>query len=214
MAWPDRSADEWAQTTIGERDEYLLRFRDEMFGPKIDAITACTACGERLAISFTTESIRAEPPQLPPQEGRFSVRASGYEVSYRLPNSSDLIEVIESGEGHGPDVLLKRCVEASRNNKSVDPSRLPAPVLKLISERMAAADPQAEIRIELACPACEHQRSVVFDILAYLWSEIDEWARRLLMEIHALASAYGWSEADIMKMSARRRNLYLQMIEA
>jgi len=142
------------------------------------------------------------------------MRAGGYEVSYRLPNSSDLIEVIESGEGHGPDVLLKRCVEATRKSKSVDPSQLPAQVLKLISESMTAADPQAEVRIELACPACEHQRSAVFDILTYLWSEIDEWARRLLIEIHALASAYGWSEADIMKMSARRRNLYLQMIEA
>jgi hypothetical protein len=31
--------------------------------------------------------------------------------------------------------------------------------------------------------------------------------------VHALAYAYGWSEADILAMSAPRRRRYLSMIE-
>jgi hypothetical protein len=77
---------------------------------------------------------------------------------------------------------------------------------------MARADPRAEIQIELSCPACQNRRSIIFDVLSYLWSEIDDWARRLVMEVHTLASAYGWSESDIMAMSARRRHLYLQVL--
>jgi hypothetical protein len=212
MAWPDRSADEWAGTIIGERDEYLLRLRDEVFGSAIEASTACAACGERLVLSFTTHSIRAAPPALPEKDGRFSLQLNSYRIAYRLPTSADLIAVTENAAGNGREILLKRCVDVSKNGQPVDPSRLPERVLKQVIERMAAADPQAEVQIELACPACEHRRSVVFDILSYLWSEIDDWAHRLLIEVHTLASAYGWSEADIMTMSAHRRDLYLQMI--
>jgi hypothetical protein len=213
MAWPERSADEWASTIIGERDGYLLRLRDEVFGSEIEATTACATCGERLVLSFTTHSIKAAPPALPAKDGRFGLRINGYQIAYRLPTSADLIAVTENAEGNGREILLKRCVDVSKNEQPVDPSQLSERVLKLVIEQMAAADPQAEVQIELACPACGHQRSVVFDILSYLWSEIDDWAHRLLIEVHALASAYGWSEAEIMTMSARRRNLYLQMIE-
>jgi hypothetical protein len=213
IAWPERSIDDWAHAIIGERDEHLLRIRDEVFGPTIEAIIACAACGERLDISFTSQSIRVEPAQLPDRNRRFSMAAAGYEVSFRLPNSADLITALESGQNNGSEILLKRCVEASRKDKPIDPLRLPPFVLKLLNERMAAADPQAQVLVDLLCPACEHRRSVVFDILSYLWSEIDDWARRLLTEVHALASAYGWSEAEILSLSARRRQLYLQMIE-
>lgn len=213
MAWPERSADEWASATIGERDEYLLRLRDEVFGSEIEATTACAACGERLVLSFTTHSIRAAPAALPEKDGRFFLRLNSYRIDYRLPTSADLIAVTENAEGNGREILLQRCVVVSRNEQPIDPSQLPERILKQVIERMAAADPQAEVQIELACPACEHRRSVVFDILSYLWGELDDWAHRLLIEVHALASAYGWSEAAIMTMSARRRNLYLQMIE-
>lgn len=214
MAWPERSADEWAEAIIGERDDHLLRLRAEVFGSKIDAIAVCDACGEHLAISFTTESVQAKPAHPPADKGRFALVAGPYDISYRLPNSTDLIAVLESGQNNGATVLLKRCVKASKKDRSIDPTRLPARVLHLISESMSAADPQAEVRIDLTCPACRHQRPIMFDIVSYLWSEVDDWARRLLNEIHALASAYGWSEAEIISLSARRRNLYLQMIEA
>jgi hypothetical protein len=39
-------------------------------------------------------------------------------------------------------------------------------------------------------------------------------ARRLLIEVHSLASAYGWSETDILSMSEPRRALYLEMVQA
>jgi hypothetical protein len=51
-------------------------------------------------------------------------------------------------------------------------------------------------------------------IASYLWGEIDDWARRVLRDIHVLASAYGWRESDILDMNARRRETYLQMLGA
>jgi hypothetical protein len=50
------------------------------------------------------------------------------------------------------------------------------------------------------------------DIASYLWSEIHAWAGRMLRDVHALAAAYGWREADILAMSPWRRQAYLEMI--
>ena len=50
------------------------------------------------------------------------------------------------------------------------------------------------------------------DIASFFWSEIHSWAQRALREVATLARAYGWREADILSMSARRRQAYLEMI--
>ncbi len=39
-------------------------------------------------------------------------------------------------------------------------------------------------------------------------------AKRLLSEVHALASAYGWSEREILGLSVARREFYLGMVRA
>jgi hypothetical protein len=45
-----------------------------------------------------------------------------------------------------------------------------------------------------------------------VWRELDEWAERTLHEIHVIASNYGWSESEILELSARRRQTYVEMI--
>jgi hypothetical protein len=47
-----------------------------------------------------------------------------------------------------------------------------------------------------------------------LWDEIDARARALLAEVHTLASAYGWSEGEILSLGAARRASYLAMVGA
>ncbi len=53
-----------------------------------------------------------------------------------------------------------------------------------------------------------------FDILSYLWTEIEDWAQRLLVDVHTLAVSYGWSERDILALSPRRRRMYLELLGA
>ena len=49
----------------------------------------------------------------------------------------------------------------------------------------------------------------MLDPVAFLWAELDGWARRLAGEVHLLAAVYGWGEAEILAMSPPRRRLYL-----
>lgn len=77
---------------------------------------------------------------------------------------------------------------------------------------MARADPQADVRLAIACPSCGHQWQGIFDIVTFFWSEIESWASRILHEVHLLALAYGWHEREILALSPRRRQFYLDMV--
>jgi len=74
---------------------------------------------------------------------------------------------------------------------------------------MSEIDPQADTKLSLVCPSCEHAWQADFDIISFFWREIDAWAQRTLLEVVYLASAYGWREADILNMSPWRRHFYL-----
>jgi hypothetical protein len=103
-------------------------------------------------------------------------------------------------------------MDASCQDRAVPADQLPDSVLGTVIERIAEAD-QAEVRIGLTCPECEHQWNEVFDIVSFFWTEIDAWARQLLREVHVLASVYGWSEREILALSPTRRQIYLAMAE-
>ncbi len=79
---------------------------------------------------------------------------------------------------------------------------------------MAEQDPLAVIQMSLTCSACAHNWPLTFDIISYLWIEIDRWARHTLREVAQMAYAFGWSESDILALSPHRRKLYLKMIGA
>jgi hypothetical protein len=216
-AWPETSANDWAITSVGARDGRLLALREELFGSKFEAVAACPKCEERVEVEFTSEEIRAPLLTLPEPTPAKMLRVSlaGYEVEFRLPTSADLLEVTKPSTEGARETLLGRCVqEARREGLPVETSALPDAVVQAVTHEMAKGDPQADVQIAIACPACQHHWSIAFDILSYLWSELEDWAQRLLREVHALASAYGWSERDILAMSARRRRAYLEVIGA
>ena len=79
---------------------------------------------------------------------------------------------------------------------------------------MALADPMAEIRLALNCVGCSNQWEETLDIASFLWTEIASRAKRLLREVHTIASAYGWTEGEILSLSEARRALYLEMVGA
>ena len=111
--------------------------------------------------------------------------------------------------------LLRACVlSVHRGKASVTLARVPSNVVELLTAKMAEADPMAMMEMQLACPRCQRQWTALFDIASFLWTELSAWARRMLREVHALASVYGWSESEIVGMSPARRSIYLELIAA
>ncbi|WP_051722444.1 hypothetical protein [Streptomyces albus] len=113
-------------------------------------------------------------------------------------------------------VLLARCtVSAARNGEPVAADRLPdvlpERVRRRIAEAAERADPAAEVTLRVACPECGEATPAELDIASYLWTELDSWARDLLLDVHLLATAYGWSEPEILALSPLRRRYYLEL---
>jgi hypothetical protein len=134
-------------------------------------------------------------------------------LQFRLPNSRDLAAILDCQDpAAARSLLMQRCVlRAERDGALVAGSELPAEVTTRLARRMAECDPQAEVLLDLRCPACDHAWQALFDIVTFFWAELAAQAKRLLREVHTLARAYGWHEADVLGMSARRRQFYLEM---
>lgn len=213
-ALPRQDSEELAHWNIGRRDRLLLNLRDALFGPEIRCLTDCTHCGEPIELDFHIDDIRV--PHGEPGRA-YHTAADGYEVRFRLPDSTDLLALGVEQQGEQPAQaerqLLARCVlDAWTQDGDADVAALPNAVLRAVSQGMSEVDPQAEVLLEVSCPTCSHVSPAPFDIVSHLWTELDAWARRMLGEVHALARVYGWSEAEILRMSAARRRAYLDLI--
>jgi hypothetical protein len=213
-ACPELPLETLAGLSIGQRDAWLLTLREWTFGPHLAGLAVCPRCGERLELACNVADIRVPLAEEP--ENTLSLQVAGYEVSFRLPTSLDLIAIAASAAAAAPhQQLLERCLLAVRQHGTEQASvPLPLEVEQVVVARMAQADPQADIQLALSCPGCGHHWQALFDIVSFFWNEINAWAGRLLRDIHTLASAYGWREADILALSPWRRQAYLEMVNA
>jgi hypothetical protein len=211
LASPGHEPAARALLRIGERDRRLLTLREAVFGVNMTGLVACTRCGEQLELEFATHELRAAPPN----EAVLMLRGDDHELVLRLPNSRDLLAVAAADARAGPALLLERCVVSARvDDAPAGADRFAPELVTAIGRHLADADPQADLRFTLSCPACSFSWAAPFDVVAYLWTEIEAWAGRLLADVHALASAYGWSEADILALNPARRRSYLRMVGA
>src|SRR5581483_5816753 len=207
-----RDRAELAELSLGERDELFFELRERLFGAALEAYVECPECGEQLEFSTTTTSLRARPAGDAARE----LVSGEYALEFRLLNSRDLGAIVEAGEPEAARaVLLERCVLAARRaGEPLAPRELPPEIVDELGERIEAADPQAAVRVTLPCPACGAQCRVPFSIAAFLWSEVNAQARRLLHEAADLARAFGWRDVDTLAMSPARRRFYLELARA
>jgi hypothetical protein len=217
-ASPDSRGEQLSRLSVGRRDSRLLALRESLFGARLVGLTACPRCGQQLELNLEASVLRATTEREAPET--LSVTSGSYVATFRLPNSEDLAAIAERNESQTEEAaihkLLSRClIELRRNGRKQksDASRdIPLAVVEAIAAEMERADPQANVQLNLHCADCGHQWLSAFDIVSFLWNEIDNWASRVLREVCVLASAFGWREEDILAMSAQRRRLYMQMI--
>jgi uncharacterized protein (UPF0212 family) len=196
--------DEAMALPVGERDDRLLAVRAVTFGPEMASVAECPACGERCEATLDAAQFRAAGAE----EAIVDVEESGWYVRARLPNSHDVaIAAQHADAGTATRDLLARCIVDQRPE-----GELPAGVAAAVEAALERADPRADIRLLLVCPSCGESWESAFDIGAFFGGEIRAAAERLAREVHVLASAYGWSERDILSMTEWRRQLYIDLV--
>lgn len=210
-ACPETSGDDLLALSVGQRDAWLLELYERLFGPTVTAVTACPTCGQPLESSFAVTDVR--PAGESETASIQTLHAKGYDVAFRMPACADLFALADDPEADGRSVLLARCVVEARDSEDrrVEAECLPDHVVAAVAARMSTADPQANVQLDLVCPDCEHRWQAAFDIAGFLWRELHAWALRTLRDVHALARAYGWREADVLSLSPTRRQIYVEM---
>jgi len=209
----DSPRSELARLPTGQRDEKLLAVYESTFGSAIAGLGRCPNCEERVEFNLDVRDLLSASGETA-GEGPLSITSDGYRVTFRLPDSYDLAEIVRLADAEAARRrLLSRCIiQSTHEGNEVGLDEVPETVIALVVGQMSDSDPLAEVELALVCPSCEAGWPLVFDIESFLWRKIEERAGRLLREVHVLASAYGWREADILALTAARRQAYLEMI--
>ncbi len=215
IAFPGSSRDELAALSIGQRDTHLLTIREKTFGSHLAGLAQCPTCHDRLEFTLQTTDLHVMA-NVNSVEHVHHLVVDGYAVSFHVPTSLDLAAIVHYDDPVAArELLVRRCVvQATLDGLAVPTEQLPENIVTTLAAQMEECDPQAEILFALNCSACGYGWSVLFDVVVFLWSEISAQAKRLLREVHALAQAYGWREADILSMSTARRQFYLEMVSS
>jgi hypothetical protein len=220
LGWPERSINEFATLPLGERNALLLELRAVTLGQHMEGFAICPACGVDLEFTLDArelaEGVRAQAPGQPEEIAGYTMRPA---------NTLDLLAgSAAENEEQARSILLARTLgvkNAELNSQDeFDPGvrthqwlgSQPESVTAVLFERFEQMNASAEIRVQLHCAQCKSCPSLDLDIGRFFLREIASSARRLLTDIHELASAYGWSEQSILAMSAVRRAAYLEML--
>jgi len=206
------AAGDLAALPIGARDGLLLDLRERLFGARVEAVDCCPACETTIEIVFDIADIRVAGSAPPLDQVLVSV--GGVDIKARPPTTADLLALRSCCDvGKARQVLLDRCVVAVDGREPAGADALPEKAQVEIARALSEADPQADIELALTCAACGHDWRTHFDIVRFLWAEIEHYGARVLRDVHRLARAYGWSERETLALSPRRRRRYLEMVD-
>jgi len=198
----DRAGDA-AAFDVGTRDVLLAGLLCSVAGGRVPACADCPGCGAVLDVPVDVAAVGVLPVHEPGE--RLSVVVDGTEVPFRLPTTADLIAVAGLPADQARAVLLAACLGA-------EPGATIAPETgAAVEAAMEQAAPAGAIDLIARCAGCGLESVLPLDMPALVWAEIEAQVSSLLQDVHALATSYGWSEADVLELSPRRRALYLAM---
>ena len=183
---------------------YILAQLAQRFEGQIFWLSAeCGDCAERFDMSIDLANLPTKPAA---DDYPFAkVNFGGVSFTFRMPVASDL-EFIDEQENHleAQRQLAILCQVKGPKTKFSNPQ------IEAISNALQDISPEIPLAIQSQCPECKTQNNVPIDIAAHVFSLF----ANPLEDVHDLASAYHWSEKDILALPGHRRRSYLKLIAA
>lgn len=198
-----------ARLPIGERDRALLQLYQAQFGGQLECRADCPACHEALEFALGLASLTRPVDAI--SEAVLTVDDVVYTV--RSPTSHDLGRAVGAPELESArEALLIACVIAV-DGRTGSPPTLSAEVIEAIDAQLEALHPLTTIRLCLSCPVCSAAWTGVVEPDRFVWHQLEARVMSLLDAVHRLASAYGWSQADVLDLSPATLRFYLERLD-
>ncbi|HUG24245.1 hypothetical protein [Piscinibacter sp.] len=196
----------WAQT-VSRRTAALLRLLALTDGRAQLALTAScasAACGEAFEFDLPLSAlpdgaVDGEPIAVPLGDGR--------SAALRRPTGDDLRrwrDAAPSSRREAVRSMLDALVVVGQVSTGDEAH---------VAEAIAAMDPLVAFSVACRCPACGAANDVAVDLEALALKRLASRQRALLLEVHRFASAYGWTEAEVLAVPPARRARYLELID-
>jgi hypothetical protein len=197
-----------------QRLQGLLAIALATCGPTTAAIASCghPDCGRQMELellleSFVTEATPAMAWKAP----------DGRHVRCHLPNGADQLAWYQQARHSGScdERWLARRLIDSIDEAPVDADwTIPQAWLEPLASLLDEHDPLTALTVRIECPFCACQNEIEVDLEQLLISNLHECQRALLNDVHRLACAYHWNEAEIVALAPWRRARYLSRVEA
>lgn len=183
----------------------LAQLYRDTFGATAQALARCPDCGQQLEVDLPLDELGALPSS--PQQVNLP-GPDGATVVVRCPTTRDLLAAARSADPAA--TVSARCVLTADGGPvgltALDSTRLEA--IEATAERLAGA---AGAVLSSQCPECGAAVRADVDIAALLWQRVRGEVPAVLAEVAELAAAFGWSEAEVLAMTAVRRGVYLEL---
>jgi hypothetical protein len=192
--------------TLGARNRRLLILHRALVGSPLDARVTCAHCAADSEFALPADAILAAPA--PDPDLRVRVRSGRRTLSFRLPRMADIeAATLAQAGGDVRHVVLERCRVGG------DGAITEAAAARLARE-FEALDPAANIIVNIACSGCARAIAASVDLASFIVRDLDRLADSLFRDIDMIASAYGWSEQQILALAPERRRRYVALIAA
>jgi hypothetical protein len=206
--------------SVADRERLLLALHIATFGRRQEMVVQCAACDAQIEVPLDVKAL------VEAGRGEHEGASAGLDVAIETPLGPIFVRcrppsgadqeaaVAQRDSGAASDTLLLRCIEAVTDSAG---ARLePADMVDLLREPvealLQASDPLTELRLTIGCPDCGHENLSELDAFQFL-KAASICRGSIFAEVHRLARAYHWSEADILAMPLARRRLYLALLD-
>lgn len=195
----------WWPQPVGARTAALLALLHASESRDALALTLrCAACGAPFEIELEHAALAGLAPAAAPLR---LVRDGAGPLTLRLPTGEDLRAwraLPPAARDEAGCAMLARL--------SID--GMPRPGDEAAAAALLAqADPLVAFSVACTCPSCGAEAEPEIDLEGLALQRLAARQRGLLHEVHALASHYGWTEAEVLAVPPARRARYLELIE-
>lgn len=197
-----------ADLSLGDRIAALLTLAKSGDEQPLEATMRCASCAVQLETQLSPDELVAYHVRASADGVARAALDDGSELLLRLPTVRDFERWRDRGAG--VDELAR---DLTLDGRAL-PSPLPPTWTAAIERALGDADPLVDFRLAIDCPDCGAHGRYALDLQALALERLRRLHGELLVTVHRLASAYHWSEREILALPPARRRIYLSMIEA
>jgi hypothetical protein len=192
---------------ISDRDRLLAAVYVRTYGPRIKSTVNCQRCDQPFDLDFSLTDVCQVLSQSAKQAEIERCEDGSYRLlsgqRFRLPTGRDELEVSKLSPEEAAAELLARCLLEKGGEDQF-----------AVQAAMETVGPLLLLDLGAVCPECGEEQEVRFDVQSYVLRSLAQDRQRLALDIHRLATAYGWSREEILSIPRSQRRAYIALIEA